>query len=508
MTQSINSMGTLAMLAYPVTVEADVGRGLPRFDLVGLPDAAVKESKDRVSAALRNCGYELPTGRITVNLAPADVRKVGPIYDLAILLAILTASGQLEVDLSPSVFLGELSLSGEVRPVTGVLPMVLQAKAEGKKAVFVPVANSSEAAAVAGIACYGIRHVNELIPFLIGATKLEPLSPLPPNADFAPTLPDFQDVRGQEVPKRALEIAAAGGHNLLMLGSPGSGKSMLASRLCSILPQMTEAEQIETTKIYSVAGLLEKDQGLITARPFRAPHHTISAAGLAGGGSVPRPGEISLSHNGVLFLDELPEFARSSLEVLRQPMETGQITLSRAGGVFSYPCSFMLVAAMNPCPCGYFGHPTRPCTCSRDATRRYLSRISGPLLDRIDIHIQVPPVEYADMVGSPTGESSAVIRARVNAARTLQEERLSSYGIHCNAHLTAQLFESLCPMTEEAQNLLGMVFDRLALSARAYTRIIRLARTIADLAGDEVIHREQIAEAVQYRDLDRSYWQA
>lgn len=479
---------------------------MPSFEIVGLPGAAVKESRDRVRSAIRNCGMAFPLGKIIVNLSPADVKKDGALYDLPIFLGVLKAAGMLDADLSDSAFFGELSLSGEVRRVNGALPLVLGAQQFGLRRVFLPQANAAEGALVRGIEVYGISHVKELLNWYQKGTALTPAvhsEPMP--GERLPYL-DFSDVKGQSGAKRALEVAAAGGHNLLMIGSPGAGKSMLAKRIPSILPEMTFEESIETTKIHSVAGLLPEGDALITQRPFRAPHHTISPVGLSGGGSIPRPGEISLAHNGVLFLDELPEFSRDAMEVLRQPIEDGQVTISRVAGTLTYPCSMMVVAAMNPCPCGYFGHPSRECSCSAGAVSRYLSRVSGPLLDRLDLHVEVAPVEYQNLVSAQQEESSSAIRLRVNQARKLQQERYRSIGISCNAKLPAPAVNKFCPMDDSASALLSRAFETMGLSARAYDRILKVSRTIADLDGAEVISRRHIAEAVQYRSLDRKYW--
>ena len=504
----VNSMGIYGMDAYPVRVEADTLRALPSFDIVGLPDAAVKESRDRVRIAMKNCGYEFPTAKITVNLAPADIKKSGPVYDVPILLSLLLLSGQLECgDLSHCAFLGELSLGGELRPAAGVLPMALEAQKQGITSLFVPAGNAQEAALADGLSVFGVATVEELTAHLLGTRRLAPAEPLPPGQALPDTQLDFADVRGQETAKRALEIAAAGSHNALMIGPPGSGKSMLAKRLPSILPDMTRAEAMEVTKLYSIAGLLGQQGSLVTSRPFRAPHHTVSPAGLAGGGSIPRPGEVSLAHHGVLFLDELPEFSRSAMEILRQPVEDGSVTISRVSGSLRYPCSIMLVAAMNPCPCGYFGHPTRPCTCSPNQVRRYLSKISGPLLDRLDLHIDVQPVEFDSLVSREKAEPSAAIKRRVDAARQRQNERFAGTGITANARIPAARLGECCPMDAAAQKLLKNAFERLGLSARAYDRILKVARTIADLDDCDTIASRHIAEAIQYRSLDRKYWQ-
>ena len=503
---SVNSMGLLGLSAYPVLAEVDLSQSMPAFEIVGLPGAAVKESRDRVRSAIRNCGLTFPIGKIIVNLSPADVKKDGALYDLPIFLGILKAAGTLDADLTDSAFFGELSLSGEVRRINGALPLVLGAKQQGLRRIFLPQANAAEGALVQGIEVYGISHVSQLLNWYQKGAALSPAARKEPLPNESLPHLDFADVKGQAGAKRALEIAAAGGHNLLMIGSPGAGKSMLAKRLPSILPEMTFEESIETTKIHSVAGLLPEGAALITQRPFRAPHHTISPVALSGGGSIPRLGEISLAHNGVLFLDELPEFSRDAMEVLRQPIEDGQVTISRVAGTLTYPCSIMVVAAMNPCPCGYFGHPVRECSCSSHAVSRYLSRVSGPLLDRLDLHVEVAPVEYQNLVSTQPEESSKSIRQRVNQARKLQRERYRSIGISCNAKLPAPAVNGFCPMDEGAAALLSRAFETMGLSARAYDRILNVSRTIADLDGAEVICRRHIAEAVQYRSLDRKYW--
>ncbi len=501
------SMGIFGLEAFEVEVETDLSQGLPSYELVGLPDAAVKESRDRVRSALKNCGFDFPVSRITMNLAPADKRKEGPVYDLPLLISLLKASGQLLCNTDDCVFLGELSLSGEVRPVRGVLPMAVHAKEKGFSRLFVPADNAPEGAVVEGLCVYPVQNVPQLLDHLRGTTEIPVQKPVS-GEEIPGSFPDFSDVKGQLDAKRALEIAASGGHNVLLIGPPGTGKSMLAKRVPSILPEMTFEESIETTKIHSIAGQVPKGVSLIRQRPFRSPHHTISTAGLSGGGPTPRPGEISLAHNGVLFLDELPEFSRSAMEVLRQPIEDGRVTISRVNGTATYPCNIMLIAAMNPCPCGYFGHPTRPCTCSPRTVERYLSKVSGPLLDRLDLHIEVPPVEFDELSRKEESESSFEIRKRVNAARELQNQRFFQTGISSNANIPASRLKECCPTTQAAEQLLKKAFEKFGFSARAYERVLKVARTIADLDQSEKIDSSHAAEAVQYRSLDRKYWQA
>lgn len=501
-----NSIGLFGMNAFPVTVEAEVVRGHVAFDIGGLPDAGIRESRDRVRSALSSVSIPFPRSHVVMNLAPADVRKSGTTFDLAMFAALLQTLGVLPPRMPERVFIGELGLGGKVHGIRGVMSMVMLAQKLGFTEAFVPHENVREASVVEGIRVYGVESAGQLLGHLDGSAPLSP-APLcrPTGLESAADLLDFCDVRGQDKARRGVELAAAGGHNLLLVGAPGSGKSMLANRIPTILPKMTHAEILETTSVYSVAGLLSAEDALIARRPFRAPHHTVSAAGLVGGGSIPAPGEISLAHNGVLFLDELAEFDRSTLEILRQPLESREVTISRAAGTAVYPCSIMLVAAMNPCPCGYYGSKTRQCTCSPAKVKAYLGKISGPLLDRFDLQIDVDPVAYDDLAGTEPTESSETIRTRIEKARERQAARFHDTEIYCNAMIPDHMLRQYCKMDDAAQVLLRTAHERYGISARTYSRIQKVALSAADLNGHDTIQKSDIASAIQFRGLESKY---
>jgi magnesium chelatase family protein len=503
----INGMGLYGMNAFPVSAEISTSGGsVPAFDIVGLADTSVQESKMRIRSALRNSNIDTKPLTTVVNLAPASIKKIGSLYDLTILTAVLAAQELIKINTDDCCFFGEVSLGGDVNPIHGALTLTIAARENGISKVFLPAANAGEASVAEGTQVFGVNNIRELARHLSGEQEIKAQKPFIPAGIMPAEILDFADVKGQENVKYALEVAAAGFHNILIIGTPGTGKSMLSKRLPSILPRMSFEESLETTQIHSVAGILDAKNPLVTLRPFRNVTHTASAVGLIGGGSVPKPGEISLAHNGVLFLDELPEFDRKTLETLRQPLENGEINITRAGGKASYPCKIMLVAAMNPCPCGNFGHPKKQCSCNERQVANYLGKISQPVLDRIDIQIEAAPVSYTELSDKDKGEPSANILRRVEAAREVQARRYAGTAIKSNADIPAGLLREICVMAPDAADTLKSAFERLGLSARAYDRILKVARTAADLTGSDIIEKKHIARAVQYRSLDKKYW--
>lgn len=506
----INSMGLSGIQGYLIQAETDVSPGIPAWEIVGIPDIAVRESKERIRTALKHAGFQIPGKRIVVNLAPAGIKKEGAYLDLPIAMGILISSGQLQAGEEQNrAFFGELSLDGKLRPVNGALPMAITAYQNGIRKIYLPKDNAPEAAVVSGVEVYGIETLAELVRHLTGEETQKPC--VVDTEDIfkraAESNLDFSEVKGQKNAKRALEVAAAGGHNLLLIGPPGSGKTMLAQRIPTILPDLSFEEALEITKVHSIAGKMKKNQPMVLNRPFRSPHHTVSAVGLTGGGQSPKPGEVSLAHHGVLFLDELPEFRKDALEILRQPLEDGTVSITRASGTYTFPCNIMLVASMNPCPCGYYGDKTHDCGCSPTQIKKYLGKVSGPLLDRIDLHVEVSAVPYEELEKrKEKAESSAEIKERVNRARETQTKRYKGTGIYSNSQLTAGMIDEICPLGKEASELLRQAYDNLGLSARAHNRILKVARTIADLEGCRDIEAVHLAEAIQYRSLDRKFW--